>query len=55
VASEAGVIGFGYKVRIVGFFEEAIERVIEGRNEEMIDQVGGQSCSRSVLVPAVGQ
>ena len=54
-ASEAGVIGFGCEVGTAGFFGEAVEGVIEGGNEEGIDRVGGQSCLRSVLVPAVGQ
>jgi hypothetical protein len=35
------VIGFGCEVGTAGFFEEAVERVIEGENEEVIE--GGDS------------
>jgi hypothetical protein len=52
VASEAGVIGC--EVGTAGLFEEVVERVVEevigDENEEVIDQVGGQRCSRLVVV-----
>jgi hypothetical protein len=52
VASEAEVIG--YKVGTTGLFEEVVEMVVEevirDENEGVIDQVGGQRCSRLVVV-----
>jgi hypothetical protein len=50
VASEAEVVG--YNVGTAGLFGEAVERVrvIEDENEDVIEHIGGQRCSRSVLV-----